>query len=177
MLFQLALEHERHGGLRLVGRQLLALGGEEIGSLERTRGHVDDELHQTLGAYVAFAAATEDGHHVALGHAQLQSRADIVLRERSLLEIELHQGIVVYRGRFGKLLIQLLGALQLLGGDLQLLARAVVVGEAVHLHHQHVDERVECRALLHGVLHYDGFHGRRGADPLQHGFVIGLVAV
>ena len=35
MLFDLALEYERHGGCRLVGGDLLALGREETRSLQR----------------------------------------------------------------------------------------------------------------------------------------------
>ena len=177
VLLDLALEDERHGGRRLVGRDLLALGREERRSLLRTGGHVDDEFHQALGADVAFAAGAEDGHHLAFRNADLQTRADVVLRERSLVEIELHERLVVLGGHFYQFFVQLLSLLQLLGGNFQLLAVAVVVLEAVHLHQQHVDEGVEFRALVDGILHDDGLHARCGADRLDGGFEIGLVGV
>ncbi len=124
-----------------------------------------------------FAAGAEDRHHVALRHAEFQTRTYVVLRQRTLLEVELHKCVVVHGGRLGKLLIERCGALLLLGRYFQLLARAVIVLEAVHLHHQHVDERVEARTLIHGILHDDGLHGRIGRDALDGSLEVGLVAV
>ena len=177
MLLELALEYECHGRLRLVRRQLLALRREELGRRLRARGDVDDELHESLGADIAPRAAAEDRHHVTLRNAQLQSRAYVVLRQHALLEIELHQGVVVDRRRLRKLLVEGAGALHLLGRDVELLTRAVLVGEVVHLHHQHVDERRESRPLAYRVLYDHRLHGRGGAYAIQHGLVIGLVAV
>ena len=54
---------------------------------------------------------------------------------------------------------------------------AVVVLEAVHLHQQYIDEGVELRTLVDGILHDDGFHARRGPDRLHGGFEIGLVGI
>ena len=177
MLFDLALEDECHRRLRLVRRQFLAIGREELGRRLRARRDVDDELHKPLGADVALAAAAEDGHQIALGHAQLETGTYVVLRQHALLEVEFHEGVVVDGRRLRKLLIQLAGALQFLGRYFELLARAVLVGEVVHLHHQHVDERREARPLAYGVLHDDGLDGRGGAYALQHSLVIGLIAV
>ena len=177
VLLDLALEDERHDGSRLVGSHLLALGGEELRGLERSGGHVDDELHQTLRADVVLAAGAEDGHHLAVGHADLQTRADVVLREGPLVEVELHEGLVVLGGHLDELLVELLGALQLLGGDFELLAVSVVVLEAVHLHQQHVDEGVELRTLVDGILHQHGLHARGGLDRLEGGLEVGLVGV
>ncbi|GFI53460.1 hypothetical protein IMSAGC022_00047 [Alistipes sp.] len=177
MLFELALEYEQRRRSIGLGMQLLALGGKECRSLQRARSHVYDELHKTLGADVALAAGAEDRHHVALRHAEFQTRTYVVLRQRTLLEVELHKCVVVHGGRLGKLLIERCGALLLLGRYFQLLARAVIVLEAVHLHHQHVDERVEARTLIHGILHDDGLHGRIGRDALDGSLEVGLVAV
>ncbi len=169
MLFELALEYERHGRLLGVGGHLLALDGEELRSLQRAGGHVDDELHESLGADVALAAGAEDGQHIAVRKADFQSVADVVLREGALLEVELHERFVVLGGRFDQLLVEGLGAFELRSRNLQLLAVAVVVLEAVHLHEQHVDESVESGALIDGILHDDGFHARSGADRVERG--------
>ena len=177
MLLDLALEDEGHGGSRLVGRELLTLGREEGRGLERSGRHVDDELHEALGADIVLAAGAEDGHHLAFRDADLQSGADVVLREGSLVEVELHEGLVVLGGHLDELLVELLGALHLLGGDFELLAVSVVVLEAVHLHHQHVDEGIESRPLVYGVLHQHGLHARGGADRLEGGLEIGLVGI
>ena len=177
MLLDLTLEDERHGGSRLVGRDLRAVGRQERRGLQRAGGYVDDELHQTLRADVALAAGAEDGHDFTVGEADFQTRADVVLRERALVEVELHQRLVVFGGHFHQLLVQLLSLFQLLGGDFQLFAVAVVVLEAEHLHQQHVDEGVESGALVDGILHDDGFHARRGPDRLHGGFEIGLVGI
>ena len=177
MLLDLALEDECHGGSRLVGRNLLALGREERGGLERARGHVDDELHQALGPDVPLAARAEDRHHLAARYADLESGADIVLREGSLVEVELHESLVVLGGHLHELLVERLGAFQLLGRNLELLAMAVVVLEAVHLHHQHIDERVESGALIDRILHQHGLYARGGLDRIEGGFEVGLVGV
>ncbi len=169
VLFELALEYERHGRLLGVGGHLLALDGEELRSLQRPGGHVDDELHESLGADVALAAGAEDGQHIAVRKADFQSVADVVLREGALLEVELHERFVVLGGRFDQLLVEGLGAFELRSRNLQLLAVAVVVLEAVHLHEQHVDESVESGALIDGILHDDGFHARSGADRVERG--------
>ena len=177
MLFDLTLEDERHGGCRLVGGDLLALGREETRSLQRAGCHVDDELHQALGADVALAAGAENRHQFTLGQADLQSGADVVLRERTLVEIELHERFVVFGGHFDQLLVQFLRLVHLVGGNLQLLAVAVVVLETVHLHQQHVDEGVELRPLVDGVLYDDGLHARCGPDRLDRGFEIGFLGI
>ena len=54
---------------------------------------------------------------------------------------------------------------------------AVGVLEAVHLHHQHVDERVEARSLVHRILHDDGFHARCRLDRLERRLEVGFVVV
>ena len=177
MLLDLALEDEGHGGLRLVGVELLALGREELGGLERAGGHVDDELHQTLGADVVAARCAEDGHHLAARNADFQTRADVVLRERALVEVELHERLVVLGGHFDELLVEQLCLFELLGRDFELLAVSVVVLEAVHLHQQHVDEGVELGTLVHGILYDDGFHARGGLDGFVGGFEVGLVGI
>ena len=177
MLFDLALEYERHGGCRLVGGDLLALGREEPRSLQRAGCHVDDEFHQALGADVALAAGAEDRHHLAFRNADFQTRTNVVLRECTFVEVELHERLVVFGGHFDQLLVQFLRLVHLVGGNLQLLAVAVVVLETVHLHQQHVDEGVEFGTLIDRVLHDDGLHARRGADRLDGGLEIGLVGV
>ena len=177
MLFDLTLEYESHGGRRLVGRDLFAVGREEVRGLQRAGSDVDDELHQTLGADVALAAGAEDRHHLAFREADFQTRADVVLRERALVEVQLHEGFVVFGGHLDQLLVQLLSLVQLFGGNFQLLAVAVVVLETVHLHQQYVDEGVEFGTLIDRVLHDDGLHARRGADRLDGGLEIGLVGV
>ena len=177
VLFDLALEDERRGGRRLVGRDLLAFGREERRGLQRTGSHVDDEFHEAFGSDVVFATGAEHGHHLAFRDADLQPRADVVLREGPLVEIELHERLVVLGGHLHQLLVQHLGLLQLPGGNLQLLAVAVVVLESVHLHHQDVDERVEARALIDRILHQDGLHARGGPDRLESRFERGLVGV
>ena len=100
VLFDLALEDERRGGRRLVGRDLLAFGREERRGLQRTGSHVDDEFHEAFGSDVVFAAGAEHGHHLAFRDADLQPRADVVLREGPLVEIELHERFVVFGGHF-----------------------------------------------------------------------------
>ena len=177
MLFDLALEYERHGGCRLVGGDLLALGREETRSLQRAGCHVDDEFHQALGADVALAAGAEDRHHLAFRNADFQTRTDVVLRECTFVEVELHERLVVFGGHFDQLLVQFLRLVYLLGGDLQFLAVAVVVLETVHLHQQHVDEGVEFRPLIDGVLYDDGLHARCGPDRLDRSFEIGFLGI
>ena len=177
VLLNLALEDEGHGGLRLVGGELLALGREELGGLERAGGHVDDELHQTLRADVVAARGAEDGHHLAAGQTNLQTRADVVLRERTLVEVELHERLVVLGGHLDELLVEHLSLFELLGRDFELLAVSVVVLEAVHLHQQHVDEGVELGTLVHGILYDDGFHARGSLDGFVGGFEVGLVGI
>ena len=107
MLFDLTLEDERHGGSRLVGRNLRAVGRQERRGLQRAGGYVDDELHQTLRADVALAAGAEDGHDFTVGEADFQTRADVVLRERALVEVEFHQRLVVFGGHFHQFLVGL----------------------------------------------------------------------
>ena len=177
MLFDLALEYERHGGCRLGGGDLLALGREETRSLQRAGCHVDDEFHQALGADVALAAGAEDRHHLAFRNADFQTRTNVVLRECTFVEVELHERLVVFGGHFDQLLVQFLRLVYLLGGDLQFLAVSVIVLEAVHLHQQHVDEGVEFRPLIDGVLYDDGLHARCGPDRLDRGFEIGFLGV
>ena len=177
MLFHLALEDECHGRCGLVGRDLLAFGRKECRGFLRTGRHVDDELHQTLGADVALARGAENGHHFAFRDADLQARADVVLRERAFVEVEFHQRLVVFGGHLDQLLVQLLGLFKLFGRNFQLLAVAVVVLEAVHLHQQYVDEGVELRTLVDGILHDDGFHARRSPDRLDRGLEAGLLGV
>ena len=119
----------------------------------------------------------KNGHHLALREADLQARADVVLRERAFVEVKLHQRLVVFGGHFHQFLVQFLGLFQLLGRNFQLLAVAVVVLEAVHLHQQHVDEGVELGTLVDGVLHDDGFHARRSPDRLDRGLETGLLGI
>ena len=83
----------------------------------------------------------------------------------------------MFGGHFDQLLVQFLRLVHLVGGNLQLLAVAVVVLETVHLHQQYVDEGVEFGTLIDRVLHDDGLHARRGADRLDGGLEIGLVGV
>ena len=80
-------------------------------------------------------------------------------------------------GHLDQLLVERLGTLHLVGRDVELLAAAVLVLEAVHLHQPHVDEGVELRTLIHGVLHDDGLHARSGADALDRGLEVGFLGV
>ena len=175
--FDLALEDERHGRLRLVGGDLLPLGREEFGRFERPRSDVDDELHEAFRSDVALAAGAEQRHDFTPRETDFESRTDVVLRERPLFEIELHERLVVLGGHLHQFAVQLRGALHLLGRNIELLARAVLVFEAVEFHHQHVDEGVEARPLVDGVLHDDGFHARCGADALDRPLEVGLLGV
>ena len=177
VLLNLALEDECHGGSRLVGYDLGTLGREECGSLQRARSDIDDELHQTLRTDVALTAGAEDRHHLAVGHTNLQTGADIVLRQSALLEVELHEGLIVLGGHLDQLAVQLLRLLQLLGGNLELLAVTVVVLEAVHLHEQHIDEGTELGTLVYGILYDDGLHARSGLDRLIGSLERRLVAI
>ena len=83
----------------------------------------------------------------------------------------------MFGGHLDQLLVQLLGLFKLFGRNFQLLAVAVVVLEAVHLHQQYVDEGVELRTLVDGILHDDGFHARRSPDRLDRGLEAGLLGV
>ena len=83
----------------------------------------------------------------------------------------------MFGGHFDQLLVQFLRLVHLVGGNLQLLAVAVVVLETVHLHQQYVDEGVELRPLVDGVLYDDGLHARCGPDRLDRGFEIGFLGI
>ena len=167
VLFELAFEDERYGRSRFVGPDLLSFGREEGGGLQRAGRYVDDELHQALGADVALGAAAEYGHDRPTGYADFQARADVVLRQCALLEIEFHQGVVVFGGCFDQLLVQSLGLLRFFGRDVELFAGAVLILEAVHFHQQYVDESIESRARIDRILDYDGLHARGRTDGFE----------
>ena len=108
----------------------------KAGGFQRAGRYVDDELHQALGADVALGTAAEYGHDRPTGYADFQARTDVVLRQCALLEIEFHQGVVVFGGCLDQLLVQSLGLLRFFGRDVELFAGAVLILEAVHFHQQ-----------------------------------------
>ena len=99
VLFHLALEDECHGGLRSRRPRSPRLRSRGMpGAFCGPGRHVDDELHQTLGADVALAAGAEDEASLRV------SRRPIFRPERMsscvsvpFVEIELHERLVVSR--------------------------------------------------------------------------------
>ena len=155
MRFDGTLEDEQRGRSRAVGRDLAPVRRLESGRLDRTGRYVDDEFHQPLGPYVALARSAEHRDQVALGESQLQTRTQLVLRQYALVEIELHQRLVVLGGRLGQDAVQLGGPFHFRLGDFELLAYAGIALETIHFHQQHVDERVEAGPRIDRILHDD----------------------
>lgn len=122
----------------------------KAGALIGPGRYVDDEFHQPLGPYVALARSAEHRDQVALGESQLQTRTQLVLRQYALVEIELHQRLVVLGGRLGQDAVQLGGPFHFRLGDFELLAYAGIALETIHFHQQHVDEGVEAGPGLTG---------------------------
>ncbi len=94
---------------------------------------------------------------------EFQSAANIVLRECTLLEVEFHQPLVMLGGGLHEYVVKLGGAFGLRSRDFELLARTILIGKLVHLHHQHVDKRVETRTGVQGILHDHGTNPGRSA--------------
>ena len=63
--------------------------------------------------------------------------------------------------------VQRLCLLHLALRNLQLLASTVLVGEAVHLHHQNIDERIEAYALIYRILNDNRLNRRLILDSLE----------
>ena len=149
--------------------------------LRRAGRHVDDELHQALGADVALGAGGEDRHDRRVADTPIfRPAADVVLRECALVEVELHEGVVVFGGRLDQLLVQCLGLVRSPRPGMSSYLRGwpFVVLEAVHLHQQHVDEGVESRAPgLTGYWTTTGFTRDAALIDSMRGFEIGFLGI
>jgi hypothetical protein len=133
------LEDERHHVLRLVRLQRdpvhldrAALGGR--------RQVLNQGVQQAVDPEVAGGGAAGDREELAIGHACLQGRHGLVVRDLLALEVALHESVGDLGDLVHQLLAVLLGLRAQLVGDLDLLAvlaRGPLV--AVGLHVDQVD--------------------------------------
>ena len=163
VLLNVVLVDEQGGGA-----VFLALGG---GS------HVAHELHQPLHADVLLAADAEHGISLAGLDAQGEAVADLLLAEGALLEELLHQGVVILGGLLDEFLAVFLGLVGEFCGNIELLAGAVGILEAVILHCEDVDESVEGHTGIGGELDVNHLAAEGFLEFSLNLFPVGLLGV
>ena len=167
------------GGARdlVLGLRVGALDG---GDVERARQVVDDRVEQRLHALVLERGAEQHGRDRVGERPGAERAADHLRRNRRLvLEVGLHQLVVVLRDRVDERVVRLLGGGRELGGDLpdrERLPELVLVDDRAHL--DEVDDadvlvlladrdldrhRVRAQAIAHRL---DGVHEAR-ARPVH----------
>ena len=134
--------------------------------VERARQVVDDRVEQRLDALVLEGGARQDRRDRVVERRGAKRPLQHLRRDRALvLEIGLHQLVVVVGDRVDQLVVVLLGLLDQLGRDLadvDLLAEVVRPGERAHL--DEVDDAAE--VLLAADRQVNGHRAR--AEAIDH---------
>ncbi len=128
------LIREYHGRTVRLRLHLAAVHRLEVGCLEGTGSHTRTELHKTFGAYVLERRTAEYRYEVTTRNTPLEAASYLVLGKLALVEVELHERLVVLCRRLYQLIVKLRRTLPLALGNRLLHTAAVMVGEAETLH-------------------------------------------
>ena len=162
-----------------VGLGLYGLAGDGDGS-----GHLGDEwadvakeLHHAAHAHVLEGADDEYGIDAAVDESLADAFAHLVLGQGAFLEELVHEGLVVLGGSLDEGIVELLGAVHEVGGDVGDGGSSAVGTPFELLHEKDVDEGVETGTCLHGELHGHNLRAEDFAHLLHEVVVVGLLAV
>ena len=139
--------------------------------LRRVRADVVDEAHQARHADVLARHGQEDWEQLAGDHGLVEARPHLRLRQFALLEVELHQSLVVLRDALHEVVVELGGPRRerLVDGlEVRLTGRV----EPDLLHQQHVDDGPRARAA--GKLDRDRRASEAVLNALQGGREVGV---
>src|SRR4051794_2404815 len=148
------------GRARLLPRLVLALDLDHAADrrhVERAREVVEHGVEQRLHALVLEGGAAEDRRHVEVERRLADRRLELVDRDLGLLEDELDELVVVVGDLLEEVLARLVGAVGVVGGDvddLELLAELVLVDD--RLHADQVDDPDEVGLRPDRQLHRHG---------------------
>ena len=133
--------------------------------LERRRQQLDDRVEQRLHALVLERRAAEDRRHLDVERRAVQRLGDPLVRDLLVVEVGLHQLVVVVGARLDQVGAGLVGLLGELGGDLLVLElRPELVLPDERLVLDHVDDADELVLLAQRQLDRQ----RMRAEALAH---------
>ena len=160
-----------------VGLDLVAGSVDRSGHIVDERNDVAQEFHHAAHAHVLGGAHAEYRVDRAVDQALADAEAQLVLRQLLGLEEFLHQRLVIFGGSLDQGVVQLLGAVVLLGGDFLNLGSAAVGTPGEFLHDQYVDDRVEACAAGQRILDRGDLRAEDLAHLLDNVLVVGFFAV
>ena len=147
----------------MLGARVDAVDGRDV---ERAGEKVDDGVEQRLHALVLEGGAEQDRRDGDVERRGAERAAQHLGRHRGLvLEVGLHQLLVVVGDRVDQLVVVLVRLLEELGrdlADLHVRPEVVAVGDRAHL--DEVDDAAEVLLLADRQLH----RHRVGAEPVDH---------
>ncbi len=177
---------ERERGERLVvrglarDRSLVCAGGQALDRrhVERARQVVDHRVEQRLHALVLEGGAAQHGGHRDVERGLADVLDEAIGLDRLLLEVVLHQLLVVLGHRLDQLGARLVGALgHVLGDvrDLPVLAEVVLVDDRLHVHE--VDDALEVGLCADRQLHRHRVRAEAVDHRLDRALEVGADAV
>ena len=141
------------------------------------RYDVAQEFHQATYAHVLACTYAEYGEHAAGGKTFADTFAHFVLGEGIGFEEFFHQSFIVFCGSFHESLVPSCGLFHLFFGDRLNGGRTAFGSPRVFLHQQHVDEGVEVRTGVEGVLYGYNLGAVDAFELLQQVVIVAFVAV
>ncbi len=81
------------------------------------RADIVDKAHDPAAAHIPFGGETEEGEEIVVDHRLLEAGAHLVFVQFALVEISLHEGLVVTGDGFDQFEVQPRGPLLFLFGD------------------------------------------------------------